>query len=478
MLRNTTLTVLLCCSFSASFSQDANYWFSGYSAGGFFTPGAVIAANRDSGVTYYNPALLAWSHTNTATISGTVYEYENIRIKNGTGTGLDLRSPGTHVIPQMMAGNVSLKGKRNMSLAYALVREPVMSFNASQRVDKHANVLNDTYSNGDENFIGQFSEQNTVSNTSLQLSAGWQLSHEWSAGITIDGLLRKQSYLLNTNNRAIYAGASDSLFPPSAGTSEFYTVDYTQLGLRARLGVSYNHNAHHLGLLLTSPLWRLGGTATMVANQEIENLHLAGTTFNLFASTRQTGLKAVSKTPFSAALGYAYDYSRYGQVYLAAEYFSSIGMYNVITPRDEYFIRPDTGDNNLYTSELLQMRDAHKAVLNVAMGVSFKIAPLITGFTAFRTDFSYASDSLLSAVGYRSFTSQWNNWHLQLGGNFRQRKFNLRAGLLFSYGHTNNYRQKMSFDNPSESNLLQGDVTYTSAGRFAVGVLLTYVYNF
>jgi hypothetical protein len=53
-------------------AQDANYWSSGYGPGSFFTPGGTIANNGDSGVFFYNPALLAWSHKNSATISGTI----------------------------------------------------------------------------------------------------------------------------------------------------------------------------------------------------------------------------------------------------------------------------------------------------------------------------------------------------------------------------------------------------------------------
>ena len=53
-------------------AQDANYWTTGYNPGGFLTPGAVIAHNRDSGVLFYNPALLAYERKNSASISGDV----------------------------------------------------------------------------------------------------------------------------------------------------------------------------------------------------------------------------------------------------------------------------------------------------------------------------------------------------------------------------------------------------------------------
>jgi hypothetical protein len=458
-------------------AQDAGYWSSGYSAGGFFTPGAVIAFNKDSGQVFVNPALMAWSRTSTATVSANIYQYDNTRIKNGAGTGYHLQATGSTIIPQMVAGCVSLKGKRNVSLGYALLREPVISYNMSQRADKHINSLNDGYSNGEENFIGQLTEQNRISNTSLLVSGAVKLSQYWSAGITLEGRLRRQEYLLGISNRAIYAGASDSLYPPNAAVSSQYSAIYVQSAFRLKLGLSYNHRRHHLGWMFTSPLWRIGGHATLVSDLDIHNLGAPPLSFNLIASTRQTRLPVSYKLPFTAALGYAYDYSSRGQLYIALEYFSAVNRYNVFTPRNEYFLRPDTGNNNIYTSELLKMEDAHKAIWNTALGVSFGITSLTTGYVAARTDFSYVTKEVSRSEYYTPYVADWDNWHLEMGANFRQRKFNLRAGFMFSYAHTRNYLQKVNFDNPDEGNLLQGNVGTTAARRFSAGLLLSYIYN-
>ncbi len=60
-------------------AQDANYWSSSYNPAGFLTPGAVIAFNRDSGVMFLNPALLSHNTKSSASISGTVYQYGDIK---------------------------------------------------------------------------------------------------------------------------------------------------------------------------------------------------------------------------------------------------------------------------------------------------------------------------------------------------------------------------------------------------------------
>jgi hypothetical protein len=122
-------------------AQDANYWSSSYNPSGFLTLGAVIAFNRDSGVMFLNPALLAYSTKNTASINASIYQYGRINVKNGAGTGLDLKSTSASIIPQMISATISLKGKHPFTLGYALTHNPVITYRANQQRDATLNVL-------------------------------------------------------------------------------------------------------------------------------------------------------------------------------------------------------------------------------------------------------------------------------------------------------------------------------------------------
>lgn len=481
MLKLTLLGCLLGLSLCL-YAQDANYWTNNYNAGGFVSPGAVVAWNRDSGVLFYNPALLAYSHKNTASISGTLYQYEHIRIKNGIGTGLDLNSTSVSVVPQLISGVISLKGKRSLSLAYALLRDPVMGYQVTQRKDQKMNALDDSYSPGSEYFIGQYSEQNSIVNTTALISAGFKLNDAWAVGISMEGLLHKQNYMINYSVRAIENSGNDTLLPPIASVSNYYLLSYLSVGLRFKAGVAYNSGQHHFGLMATLPQLHLGGHATLLADNEVNNLRYLGSPLgelNLLANTRQTGLPDRYKTPFSVALGYAFDYNKEGQVYLSAEYFGKIKQYSVVKPRNDYFLRPDTGSNNANTSELLQFDDARRAVLNLGIGVSFLLKDAVMGYCAFHTDVTSIDKALYNdeTGSAKASTSAWNIYHLQLGANFRKRKFNLRPSLLLSYGGTNQYNQPLNFDNAKDTNLLLGDSHTTHASRLAVGVMFAYLHN-
>ena len=477
-MTNAKLTVLFVLCSLACHSQNAHYWSSDYGPATFMTPGGVIANNGDSGVFFYNPALLAGVTQNSASISGNVYQYGAINIKNGVGSGLDLKSTTAGIVPLMIANTIHLKLKKPFTIGYALISTPSLSYQTTQRKDALFNVLNDSYSPGPEYFLGQYAAQNSIAETDAVFSAGFNVSPKLAIGFTLDGQVHKQTYSENYSARALVNSATDTLFRPIVNSQEYYLLTYTHFGIRAKLGLSYViDDNNHLGLLLSSPLLHLGGSGTLTSDNVINNLQV-DSLFNLYllASTRQTGLKPKWKIPFSAALGYTYDYGD-GEIYLAAEYFLKLNDYNIITPRNSYFIRPDTAANSS-TSGLLKMKDARRSVTNVSIGISYRIKPLVTAFLSLRTDLNYEDKSLYKDDnGYTSNTSNWNEYHCQIGANFKKRKFNLRAGLLTSYGATSKYLQPLNFDDPNESNFLLGTPHLTNASHFSVGLMLSYVHN-
>lgn len=474
MLRTTLVTSLTLCSL-LSFSQDANYWSSNYGPGGFFTPGAVVSNNRDSGIFFYNPALMGLSSKSSTSISANIYKLEGINIKNGVGQGKNLKSNQTSIIPLMASGTISIKG---ITVGYALINDPVMNFVGTQRKDSKINVLDDSYSPGDEYYIGEYNLENTVTTTSGLISIGKKLSKNFSAGISLEGALLKQTFDLNTTARALVNSRTDTVFPPIVSTTASYFVRYTHIGFRVKAGISYDLDNHHFGLMATLPTLRLGGSGLLVSDQEVNNLRDtdSGTVFNFLANGRQENLKSKYKTPISIAGGYSYDYGK-GQIYIAAEYFAKIKEYNIITPRNEYFIRPDSSNNSV-TSDLLKLKDVHKAIANFAIGFSYALKQNLMGYLSLRTDFTYADPSLYKGdFGNTTNTSVWNNYYMQIGTNVKKRKFNLRTGLLLGYGSSNKYRQDVNYDHPDESNLLLGDPELTKATHFSLGVLFSYIHN-
>lgn len=459
------------------FAQDANYWSSDYGAGGFFVPGAILANNHDSGVLFFNPALLAFDKRNAASISGTVYQWQSMAIKNGTGTGMPLKSAHTNIVPLIASHTIHFKTQLPFTLVYALVHTPVINFQASQYKDEKINVLDDTYSPGAENFIGQYTIGNNVRQTTALIGSGVKLGGGFAAGLSVECLMRSQSFLLNYSSRAVVNDGSAAGFPDVVSVAEYYLANAGKTGIRVKAGISYDiSDKHHLGLTVISPLEGIAGKANIVSDNEVINLHLGGSALNLLANTRQSKLKSKWKAPLSIAAGYIYHHNK-GELYIAAEYFAKVNEYNVITPGPKQFIRTDSLDG-AFTTNLLRMKDVRKAVLNVAAGASWLFKENLTAFFSLRTDFTYADRSLYKDTdGYLSNISSWNIYHCQLGVNAKRKKFNLRIGLLISYGSSNKVLQGVNYDNPNESNLLIGEIGKTRGGIFSAGLMVSYIHN-
>lgn len=459
-------------------AQDAHYWSSNYGVGGFFTPGAVVAYNGDSGVLFYNPALLAYSKKNSASISGTIYNYNSIKINDAIGKGSNLKSTGATIIPQMVSSTLSYAG---ITLGYALTHTPVMDFKATQERDGRFNVLNDGYSSGHENFLGQYSLKNFTTETGALLSVGFRLSPKLAFGITAEGNVRTKEFDQNYHIRAIFNVPNDLGLPPFANVEEEYRVEYYHVGIKFKAGLAYEPGAgHHFGLLISSPLLRVAGKGTITADDVASNVLIAPPptdTINFLAHAYQKKLKAKFKAPVSIAAGYTYDYSSKGQIALSAEYFANIKEYNIITPRNEIFVRSDALSDVL-TPTTIKFKDARKAVVNFGIGFSHQLKKDVQGYVSLRTDHSYRDKGLFKDDdGYTGNTSDWNQYHTQIGANIKKRKFNLRVGALLTYGSTKSYQQYINLDTSLDENLLVGDPGLVKATHFSAGILFSYIHN-
>ncbi len=461
------------------YSQDANYWSSAYGNGSFFMPGAVVSYNGDSGVLFRNPALQGYNRHASASITGTVYQFQSFAVKNGVGDGLDLVSNRTNIVPLVVSNSLPLKTKKPVSIVYAILSQPTINFLANQRKEAAMEVLDDGYSPGAEVFIGQYSLSKNMFETSALLSAGMVLDKKWAIGATVEAVNTFIHYLADVKARALQNTHDPAeLFPPVVSAEEFYEVTARHSGVRLKGGISFLPSSRHsLGLLISSPLWRVAGTARLLSDVEINDVRIAGLyPLSLLASTYQSGLKTQWKMPVSIAGGYTYRHGK-GQLYIAAEYFGRVKAYDMVAPRNEAFLRPDTSNRITYSS--LRLKDGRQSLVNIAAGASYDIGERSAVYLSARSDFSYSSATAFNNdEGYVFPVTHTNIYHAQIGANVKRTRFNLRTGLLLSYGKTNHYRQKADFDHPSEDNLLMGDPSATSARLLSVGMVFSYIHNF
>jgi hypothetical protein len=327
--------------------------------------------------------------------------------------------------------------------------------------------------------LGQYKNVNSINETAGIISGGFKASDHFAIGITAEGQIRKQDYDYDISSRALY-NTTSSILPPFSNVQESYTAGYFHAGIRFKGGFAYDNDRHHLGLTLSSPLLHLAGSGNILSDNEVSDLIMPQEkdTVNLLSNSRQRSLKVKYKVPFSVALGYAIDYKG-GQFYVVTEYFARIGEYDIITPKNQNFIKGVDNGDDFFTPEFLKFKDARKSVTNFGIGASYLLKPDLMVYLSLHTDFNNISKTLYNPddAGYRPNTANYNIYHCQVGANVKKRKFNLRTGLLLSYGTTNKYLQNVNFDNPNEANYLGGETGYTKASQFSVGLMLSYIHN-
>jgi hypothetical protein len=123
----------------------------------------------------------------------------------------------------------------------------------------------------------------------------------------------------------------------------------------------------------------------------------------------------------------------------------------------------------------LKFSDERKSIINLGAGITYFINPDFTAFLSLKTDFSFAPENDID--GFYPNVTNVNSYHTQIGGNFKRKKLNLRAGLLLTYGSSAQYLQPVNFSNPNEDNLMVGDAQKVRGTFFSVGFLLAYVHN-
>lgn len=462
-------------------AQDAAYWGPPYGAGTFFWPGSNVAGRDDSGLYYFNPALIALRPRSSVSLASNLYEYNHTKIKDGLGAGAGLISSNGKIVPFMVSGVISFQKGKTLVLGYSLVHNPIIDYTVSYSRDAKFGVLNDSYSPGTEFYTAQYAAYNKISQTVANASVSVKLTDRLSAGLTGEATIRKQSFYDYINTRAfINSSGVPTALLPFTQVSSLYQLDYWRLGLRFRAGLAYEAGKHQLGFVVSSPLVQIKSSAVLFTDLTISNLNIPNTSLalNLLANGRQKSLPVRYKLPLSLAASYSIAVNKW-QAALSAEYFLKVKNYSIVSPRNELFLRPDSGTNRDNTAQLVRFEEERKSILNAAFGLSYAFNERVTGYAALRTDFNYAGnlDPASPYQGYVPNFTTWNIYHLSAGAKLLRRKTHLYASLLTSFGTTSNYLQRVNFDTPNESNLLLGEPKRTTGGSFSLGLMLSYVHN-
>jgi len=243
------------------FSQEHHYWSNQFGSRSALMSGAVVGGVRDTSAGFYNPGALGFIDQATFSASGNGYQVESVDISRGAGTGQDIDSFNTNIVPLLISGTVMWRGH---AFGYSLITKNQSDVKMSGRVDKELDVLQSNslagsnVFDGSEDYRAQFTYNSDVSETWGGLSWAYQVRDNISVGVSGFLALRDQSFNVTqfaraTNTNSFFLASEDAFL-----NADFYNVR----GL-LKFGVAADFGALKLGATMTTPSLSLVGKGTV-----------------------------------------------------------------------------------------------------------------------------------------------------------------------------------------------------------------------
>lgn len=393
-------------------AQDTHYWNLQYGTRSNLLGGAVIGSVSDMAATYYNPAALALFSSPEILLSGKVYQYSSLTLKNGAGPGKDLTSSTIEAAPTLFAGSFTFDWLGDHTLSYSILTRQQMSYGIEGR---RGGIRSGDA--GDEIAAGELIANQDLSDLWIGLSWAMKLNSNIAIGITPYFSIRDQK-----TRKHAYAERFDQSGNVSAAiiTQQF---EYKNYRLLAKAGLGANFDPLTLGLTITSPSISISGSGSSLIN-----LINSGEGINeetVFIANYQQDVSAEHHLPLSIGLGAGYRFGK-NRLHVSAEWFDAVERYTVIDTKS--FIGQSTGLNIKYLVE-----NELKSILNYGIGAEFYISENLDLFLSYISDFSAAVPETQTNLT----VSTWDIYHISTGASFSIGRSEFTLGINYAFGSGN-----------------------------------------
>jgi hypothetical protein len=466
-------------------AAQGNYWAQQFGADATLIGGGVTAGVRDNSAIFYNPGAMGFLDSTRISISANLYGIDVIKIKNGAGNGIDLKSFKTNIIPQIVAGSIKIKKVPNLKILYGTLTR----FRANTRFNLEEDAYHDVVplSPGEEYYKARLEYQHNMVEQWAGLGLAYKVNDMFSVGFTAFGSYTniETRSSLNTNTDALYNGQ-----PYTATVNEFNSLRFDQLSLIFKVGVAAKFKRVKLGLTVAMPSAKVWGRGRLDKSLEAYNLNLNATdTTNdvfkypsLLIADEQARLKTHYKLPASFAVGAEYAHGIL-RVCLSGEFFFGLPAYDVVRGVDRVLVRPASAFGNSVVPNFMRVRTELKPVFNFGIGTEVRVSAWGYLLAGFRTDFSNRSDYLPGSdnFGYRSFTSpNWQYMHITAGGKYKFSSHELMIGLNYGIGTLSSNQQLINLSEPQQQYALHGLIQKRGANTtiHSPGLVIGYTYYF
>ncbi len=476
-------SLLLCAIYGTGYGQD-HYWSQQYGGQAILMGGTSVAGVTDNSALFYNPGSIGFIDSSRVSATTFIFGVESVRLKNGAGSALDLKSVRLNFLPQMVTGSILIKKVPRLKLVYGtLVRG-----RTNRRLNQDNEGLYDVIegSPGLEYYKAQIEYTYNSLEQWSGLGLAYKINDNWSVGLSAFGAYT------NIETRSIERVSADAVangLPYTTSVSEFNGMRLDQITQVFKLGVAAKMGHFNWGLSITTPGIKIWGQAKLEKSFEVYNLNLNASDTSLIAqrypsfiiSDGQKHLKSNYQIPFSASTGFKFVYPRFTFA-AAIEYFMGYKSKTIVSGADRSAIRPVGIYGNDTLPNFLTLETGANYVINAGIGAEIKAAENIGVLMGARTDFSNRTDYLPSNNSVNILSARqpvWSYLYLSTGIIYRLKPHNLTVGFDYGLGFTNTNLQIYNVTNPTQNNYLRGDLDHSmQTSVHKLNFIFSYSYTF
>lgn len=400
-------------------AQDNHYWTTQFGNRARLLGGAVVGSSDDSSAVYYNPAGLALIEKPDFVLSGTVFQFESVKIKDALGPGRDLSNSRWFQAPSLFAGELRLKALGENRVAYAFLTRYDAEFRLTERAD-----VTELF---EPSIPGiRFASQGVDYETRLR---EYWIGGSWSRKVGQNLAVGVSPFLVVRNHRAEVQSLTQALGAGGQGGIAIVNrdFDYQHWRFLTKAGIAAGWEKWNLGLAVTLPSLGLFGHGSSGVDRSAvgQDVDQDGSELARIETDFQEDLQSDYESPFSFAFGGARRFGR-SRAHFSAEWFASVDPKIVLAP--EPFQSQTSGETISYDT-----RYAYDSVLNAAFGLEHRFENGVQFYTAFSTDFSAADESLRAQSMIASATI-WDIYHLSGGVTLGVAGHEITLGATYSFG--------------------------------------------
>ena len=473
MKRTVTFLFFFLCFNILLFAQESHYWSVEQGAYAALIGGAAVADATDQGAVFYNPGFAPFLDSSGISANSSTAFINNLYIKNGAGTNLDLQSNTADFIPQNLTGVVKRPKNEKWTSSYSILNYQYSFFKISLKYQDTINVISSIP--GKEEFLGSYLYRNRTREDWAGLAIGYRPNDRFGIGVSTFFVAKSIDYTQSSDASAITYDEDLAIFRTVATSNFSESIDFVSLGLLWKIGFAYNLPRFRLGLTFTTPLINLNflGKATvsrdfLVSNddQSVENPKVI--TFQQKINTR-------NRKPLNIDLGVSYVLKN-STLSLRLGYFSKVERYDLLHA-DEYERFSEVFDTII---DFGVPRMAHKQVINFGIGLRQHVSDKIDVLMGFRTDLNYFDDEALDRLNdFAPLIDYWDLYHVSGGVAWRINSITFVVGASYTFGRSSGDQQLVNLSDPDEDMFLFGERqfnTTTSVNRlnFHLGFLTNF----